>query len=53
MSRPFTAYWKQIFFLDTQAQKRLLWNESPDQGWVTEKGFQQIVGRKEIHPWDR
>lgn len=52
MSRPFSAYWKQIS-LDTQAQKQFLWNESPDQGWASEKGFQQVAGRKETRQWDR
>lgn len=37
----------------THKSRRFLWNESPDQGWAAEKGFQLLAERKEIHPWDR
>lgn len=37
----------------THKRRRFLWNESPDQGWVAEKGFQLLAERKEIRPWDR
>lgn len=37
----------------THKRRRFLWNESPDQGWAAEKGFQLLAERKEIRPWDR
>lgn len=37
----------------THKHRRFLWNESPDQGWAAEEGFQLLAERKEIRPWDR